>query len=461
MAAPQPLFGTDGIRGQVSAWPLCADFLVHLGQTVAEVVREAGHAPLALVGRDTRRSGPCIEAALTAGLMERGLDVVLLGVMPTPAVAFLTRRFGAGLGVVISASHNPAADNGVKFFAGTGFKLPDEMEREIELRVQQARAPSAGSPAAVGRPVAAQVSPEATYLEELLGRAGRPNLLQNWKIVLDCAHGATYRLAPELFRRLGARVTALGAQPDGDNINRDCGSEHPQALREAVLQERADAGLAFDGDGDRLLIVDERGSCLDGDYILGILARDLFSREQLRNSTVVGTVMSNLGLERTLESMGARLERVAVGDRHIIRRMLAGDYVLGGEPSGHIVLLGEGSTTGDGLYTAIRVLNIAVRARRKLSHLTVGLRRYPQVIVNVPVADRVPLEDIVEVRQAGALVRERLGGKVRTLLRYSGTQPLLRVMVEGEDEAQVRWAAGVLAAGVRQGLGGADDTASR
>jgi phosphoglucosamine mutase len=454
MAEPVHLFGTDGIRGQVPVWPMCTDFVVRLGQTVAEIAREAGYAPLALVGRDTRRSGPMIEAALAAGLMERGLDVVLLGVMPAPAVAFLTRHFGAGLGVMVSASHNPSPDNGIKFFAGTGFKLPEEIERDIEQRAQITPPVAADSPTPVGRPVAVQVSPERVYLEEMLARAGRPGLLQSWKIVLDCANGATYQLAPELFRRLGARVITLYAEPDGENINRDCGSEHPQSLRETVLRERADAGLAFDGDGDRVLIVDERGSYLDGDHTLAILARDLFSRGQLRNSVVVGTVMSNLGLERTLEAMGVRLERVAVGDRHVIRRMLEGDFVLGGEPSGHTILFGEGNTTGDGLYTALKVLSIALRAKRPLSNLAAGLRKFPQVIVNVPVLGRPALEEVTEVQQANAFVREHLGNKVRVLLRYSGTQPLVRVMVEGEDEAQVRWAAEVLAEGVRRGVAG-------
>lgn len=443
MAEEGRLFGTDGIRGRVPAWPLTADFVVRVGQAVAEVMGEAGYAPLALIGRDTRRSGPILEAAIAAGLMERGVDVIFAGILPTPAVALLTRHLGAGLGVAISASHNPASDNGIKFFSGSGFKLPDAVEEEIERRVRQSI--PAGPFRPVGRPVAAEVSPEEVYLEALVARAGRPRPLENWRLVVDCANGAAYRVAPELFRRLGAQVIAMGAAPDGENINDGCGSEHPQGLREAVLREHADAGLALDGDGDRLLVVDERGALLDGDDLLGILARDLLARGQLRYNTVVGTVMTNLGLEHTLEAWGARLERVPVGDRHIARRMLEGDFVLGGEPSGHVLLFGEGMTTGDGLYTAVKVLGLAVRARRPLSALSAGIRKYPQVVVNVPAPHKPPLETLPKLKEAQAQVQERLGKDGRVLLRYSGTQPLLRIMVEGKDGAEVSWAADLLA----------------
>jgi len=442
MAERGRLFGTDGIRGRVPDWPLSADFVVRLGQAAAEVMKEAGYAPLALIGRDTRRSGPMLEAALAAGLMERGVDVLSLGVLPTPAVALLTRHFGAGLGVAISASHNPAPDNGLKFFSNSGFKLPDALEEEIELRVRQNLAPG-GRP--VGRTVVPEVAPEEVYLEAILARASRMRSLENWRLVVDCAHGAAYRVAPEVFRRLGAQVIVLNAAPDGENINAGCGSEHPQGLREAVLRERADAGLALDGDGDRLLLVDERGAFLDGDDLLAILARDLLARGQLRHNTVVGTVMTNLGLEKTLAAWGARLERVPVGDRHIARRMLEGDFVLGGEPSGHVLLFGEGITSGDGLYTAIKVLGLAARTRRPLSALSAGVRKYPQVVVNVPAPRQPPLEALPELQEALAQVQVSLGEKGRVLLRYSGTQPLLRVMVEGEDEAMVARAADILA----------------
>ncbi len=454
MAKPVQLFGTDGIRGQVPQWPLSADFVTRIGQTVADLLWEAGHAPLALIGRDTRRSGRMLEAALAAGLMERGVDVAFLGILPTPAVAYLTRRFGAGLGVVISASHNPASDNGIKFFAGTGFKLPIEMEREIEQRLHKETTTTKNPPPPVGQPVSPQVSPAEAYMEGLTSRTGRPEPLQNWHLVLDCANGATYQVAPEIFRRLGARVTVRCADPDGENINRECGSEHPTPLREAVLKKRADAGLAFDGDGDRVLLVDEHGSYLDGDHVLAILARELHGRGQLRHKTVVGTVMTNLGLEHALEAMGARLERVPVGDRHISRRMLEGDFVLGGEPSGHIVLFGEGGTTGDGVYTAIKVLGVAVRAKRPLSALASGLKKWPQVIVNVPVQERPALESLPEIQQAHAFVEAHMEGPVRILLRYSGTQPLARVMVEGQNEAKVQWAAEVMAKAIRQAIPG-------
>ncbi len=444
------LFGTDGIRGPVPAEPLSAATVVRIGQAAAEALRAAGGAPRALIGRDTRRSGPMLEAALAAGLLERGVDVMPLGVLPTPAVALLSVQLQAGLGAVISASHNPYTDNGIKFFAGDGFKLPDELEREMEARVADLGPAAPDGP--LGRLLPPPSAPGAAYLQALRARVERPDLLAGWHLVLDCAHGAAYQVGPELFRSLGARVTVLCAEPDGENINRDCGSEHPEALRRAVLQEGADAGLALDGDGDRALLIDERGQLLDGDHVLAILARDLRERGLLRHGVVVGTVMANLGLERALEGLGARLERVPVGDRHVARRMREGGFVLGGEPSGHIVLFGQGSTTGDGLYTALRVLEAAVRQQRPLSALAAGMKKWPQVLINVPVRGRPALEEIPAVREATRLVEERLG-RARILLRYSGTQPLARVMVEGEEESAVRWAAELLAEAVRRGLG--------
>lgn len=446
------LFGTDGIRGRVSRWPLTAAFVVRLGQALAQVIREGGQAPLVLIGRDTRASGPMLESALMAGLLERGIDAFPLGVMPSPGVAYLCRHFGAGLGIVISASHNPASDNGLKLFTGTGFKVPPEMERKIEAVAREIESVMVSTSPRVGRVVAGSTSPQQAYLEALASRVGRPKPLQGWNLVLDCAHGATYQVAPDLFRRLGARVSVLFAEPDGQNINQGCGTEHPQALREAVLQQRADAGLAFDGDGDRLLLVDEQGSLLDGDDILHILSRDLYERGQLQHRTVVGTVMSNLGLERALSALGGSLERVPVGDRNVARRMLEGGFTLGGEPSGHIILFGEGGTTGDGLYTAMKVLGIVVRRKQALSTLTAGLRKFPQTLVNVPVSHKPPLSSLEEVAQAQDMITERLGDRVRVLLRYSGTQPLLRVMVEGEEAEEVDWAAQALAEAGRQAL---------
>ncbi len=454
-----PLFGTDGIRGRVPHGPLSAVFLVQLGQAIAEVARKAGILPLVAIGRDTRRSGPMLEAALTAGLLERGMDVLPLGILPTPGVAWLTRHFGAGLGVVISASHNPYPDNGIKLLAATGFKIADEQEQEIERLVQEVP-PLAEGWHQVGRVVPAPEPPEEAYLNALLSRAGSPSPLQGWHLVVDCAYGAAYRVAPELFRRLGAHVTALHVEPDGENINRGCGSEHPEALQEAVRREGAQAGIALDGDGDRALLVDEQGNLLDGDRLLFILARDLQAAGQLRGNAVVGTVMSNLGLEKALEGMGVRLERAPVGDRYVAQRMLERDLVLGGEPSGHIVLFGEGGTTGDGLYTALKVLTIAARQKQPLSVVASGFRPFPQVVVNVPILRRPPLSSVPEIAQAEALVKERMAGRGRVLLRYSGTQPLLRVMVEGEDEEEVRWAAGLLAGTAERALGTLEPTPS-
>lgn len=452
MPEPARLFGTDGIRGRVLRWPLVADFIVQIARAIAEVTRDAGYAPLAVIGRDTRGSGPMLESALAAGLMERGLDVLPVGVVPTPAVAYLARHFGAGLGIVISASHNPASDNGIKLFDGSGFKFSAQSEREIERLTREIPSVPEKPALQVGRIVVPDEPPGQAYIDALLSRAGRPAPLENWHLVLDCAHGATSALAPEIFRRLGAHVTVLHARPDGRNINQECGSEHPQSLREQVLLLKADAGIAFDGDGDRVLLIDELGNILDGDHILCILAPDLDSRGQLRNRTVVGTVMSNLGLERSLAAQGIRLERVPVGDQHVVRRMLEGDFVLGGEPAGHIILLGEGSTSGDGMYTAMKALGVAAREKKPLSALAAALQKCPQVLVNVPVADRPPLESLPEVRQVRARIEERLGERVRVLLRYSGTQSLARVMVEGEEKLEVQQAAQLLADAVRRAI---------
>ncbi|MGC8875104.1 MAG: phosphoglucosamine mutase [Chloroflexia bacterium] len=454
MAERLRLFGTDGIRGRVPYGPLAAASVVRLGQAIAEVAREAGIPPLVVVGRDTRRSGPFLEAALTAGLLERGLDVLPVGVIPTPGIAWLTRRYGAGLGVMISASHNPYPDNGIKILAQTGFKIADEVEQEIERLVEEGIPPVAGDGWRVGTVMEVPEAPEEVYLSALLSRAGGNLPLRGWHLVVDCAHGATYRVAPELFRRLGARVTVLHAEPDGENINRGCGSEHPEALQETVRQTGASAGIALDGDGDRVMLVDEGGKLLDGDAMLYILARDLQAAGRLRGGVVVGTVMANLGLEKALEEMGVRLERTPVGDRYVAQRMLEGNWVLGGEPSGHVVIFGEGSTTGDGLYTALKVLGMAAREGRPLSALASGFRPFPQVVRNVPVMRRPPLSAVPELVEAEAVVRKRLGSRGRVLLRYSGTQPLLRVMVEGEDEAEVTWAAGLLAEVGERVLGG-------
>jgi phosphoglucosamine mutase len=419
---------------------------------MAEVVREAGDAPLVLFGKDTRRSGAMLEAALMSGLMERGVDVLSLGVMPSAGVAYLTRHFGAGLGVVISASHNPHPDNGIKLFAHTGFKVADEVEGRIELLAQKTESVAMAMPARLGEKISPKGSPEQIYLEALVSRSGRPEPLQGWHLVLDCANGAAYRIGPEFFRQLGAKVTVLHAEPDGENINHNCGSEHPQSMRDEVLRQRADAGIALDGDADRLLVLDEQGNVLDGDHILYILARDLHERHRLRNQTVVGTVMSNLGLERALAALGIHLERVGVGDRRVVRRMLEGDFNLGGEPSGHIVLFGEGGTTGDGLYTAIKVLGACARRKLPLSALVGGLRKFPQVIINVPVSSKPPLESLPELGQVRRLIEERLAKQVRIVLRYSGTQPLARVMVEGEDAGRVQWTAQVLAKAIHHAI---------
>jgi phosphoglucosamine mutase len=435
-------FGTDGVRGRVGEHPMTVEFALRLASAAARVLAPNGGG--VLIGKDTRLSGYMFESALEAGFVAAGVNVLLLGPLPTPAIAYLTRKLGCDLGVVISASHNGYEDNGIKFFDAAGSKLSDEAEEQIE---------------------AAMVAPPLTRVSRELGRARRAEEsrtqyqefcaatlpagtdLSGLKLVIDCANGAAYKVAPRTLADLGADIVPIGCSPNGRNINEGCGSTAPQLLQLTVPGVRADAGLALDGDGDRLLMVDHLGRLVDGDQLLYILAADRHARGVL-TGPVVGTQMSNLGLELALRALGIAFERTAVGDRHVLARLKEVGGVLGGETSGHILCL-DCTTTGDGLISALQVLAIMRRTGRSLAELSAGVHRLPQVLLNVSVARRFDPNAIGTVRDSVAKVEALLGSNSRVVLRASGTEALIRVMVEGADEAKVRAGAEQIAAAVR------------
>lgn len=433
-------FGTDGIRGRVGEYPITPDFMLKLGWAAGMAFRKMG-ACRVLVGKDTRISGYMFESALEAGLSAAGADVMLLGPMPTPAIAYLTRTFHAEAGIVISASHNPHDDNGIKFFSGQGTKLPDEIELMIEELMD---APMTVAESSKLGKVSRINDAAGRYIEFCKSSVPSSTDFAGLKLVVDCAHGATYKVAPNVFRELGAQVTVLSAAPDGLNINDNCGSTHMEALQAAVLIGHADLGIAFDGDGDRVLMVDHTGAIVDGDELLYIIARDLQERGRL-NGGVVGTLMSNLGLELALQDLAIPFVRAKVGDRYVMAELKERDWQLGGENSGHVVCC-QHTTTGDAIIAALQVL-LAIRRRdESLAHARQGLRKCPQVLVNVRFsgADVDPCEHPA-VQQACERVTAAMAGRGRVLLRKSGTEPLVRVMVEGDDEKLVRGYADELA----------------
>lgn len=433
-------FGTDGIRGRVGEYPITPDFMLKLGWAAGMAFRKHG-ACRVLVGKDTRISGYMFESALEAGLSAAGADVMLLGPMPTPAIAYLTRTFHAEAGIVISASHNPHDDNGIKFFSGQGTKLPDEIELMIEeLLDQPMQVVESNKLGKVSR-----INDAAgRYIEFCKSSVPSSTDFAGLKLVIDCAHGATYKVAPSVFRELGADVTVLHAQPDGLNINEGCGSTHMESLQAAVLAGGADLGIAFDGDGDRVLMVDHAGEIIDGDEILFIIARDLHDRNKLQGG-VVGTLMSNLGLELALKDLDIPFTRAKVGDRYVMAELIEREWQLGGENSGHVVCCNH-TTTGDAIIAALQVLMALKRRGETLAQARQGIRKCPQVLINVRFggADIDPLEHPA-VKEASASVTEAMAGRGRVLLRKSGTEPLVRVMVEGDDETQVRGHAEALA----------------
>ncbi len=433
-------FGTDGIRGRVGEYPITPDFMLKLGWAAGMAFRKMG-ACRVLVGKDTRISGYMFESALEAGLSAAGADVLLLGPMPTPAIAYLTRTFHAEAGIVISASHNPHDDNGIKFFSGQGTKLPDEVESMIEELMD---APMTVAESSKLGKVSRINDAAGRYIEFCKSSVPTTTDFAGLKLVIDCAHGATYKVAPNVFRELGAQVTVLSAAPDGLNINDNCGSTHMEALQAAVLIGHADLGIAFDGDGDRVLMVDHTGAIVDGDDLLFIIARDLQERGKLHGG-VVGTLMSNLGLELAFKDLSIPFVRASVGDRYVMAELKERDWQLGGENSGHIVCCHH-TTTGDAIIAALQVLLALKRRDETLAHARQGLRKCPQVLVNVRFAgDDVNPVEHPSVKEACERVTQAMGGRGRVLLRKSGTEPLVRVMVEGDDEKVVRGYADELA----------------
>ena len=425
-------FGTDGIRGRVGVYPITPDFMLKLGWAAGMAFRSKGACRI-LVGKDTRISGYMFESALEAGLSAAGADVMLLGPMPTPAIAYLTRTFHAEAGIVISASHNPHDDNGIKFFSGDGTKLPDDVELMIEELLD---APMTVVESDKLGKVSRINDAPGRYIEFCKSSVPSSTNFSGLKIVLDCAHGATYKVAPSVFKELGAQVIVLSAQPDGLNINENCGSTHMGQLQAAVVAEGADLGIAFDGDGDRVLMVDHTGAVVDGDELLFIIARDLHERGKLQGG-VVGTLMSNLGLELALADLGIPFVRANVGDRYVIAGLQERDWLVGGENSGHIVCF-QHTTTGDAIIAALQVLLSLRRRDESLAQSRQALRKCPQILVNVRFAGGVNPVEHPAVKEACARVTEAMNGRGRVLLRKSGTEPLVRVMVEGDDENMVR-----------------------
>jgi phosphoglucosamine mutase len=443
-------FGTDGVRGRVGEWPITAEFMLKLGRA-AGVVLGDGRRPLVLIGKDTRVSGYMFESALEAGLVAAGADVGLLGPLPTPGVAQLTRELGASAGIVISASHNPYEDNGIKFFSANGEKLDDAVEADIEREIDASFVTV--TPERLGKARRIDDAVER-YARFCLGTLAAPPDLSGMHVVLDCAHGATYIVAPKVFASLGARVTRIGCEPDGFNINREVGSTHPAALRGAVIEQHADLGIAFDGDGDRVQMIDRNGELADGDDLLYVLARDWLAEGRL-SGPVVGTLMSNFGLERALTGAGVRFLRANVGDRYVLQQLKEHGGLLGGETSGHILCLDRAST-GDGIVSALAVLDALARAGMDLSEARAGLAKLPQITRNVRVTGAREVVVAPPVQRALAEVQQTLRGRGRVVLRPSGTEPLVRVTIEGDDADEVqilaaRLADAVTAAAARTG----------
>jgi phosphoglucosamine mutase len=426
-------FGTDGVRGTVGEYPITADFALKLGWAVGKVLCK-GEGGKVLIGKDTRISGYMFESALEAGLIAAGVDVLQLGPMPTPGIAYLTRTFRANAGIVISASHNPYHDNGIKFFSQDGFKLPDAVELEIEAMLDQPMETVRSEELGKARRVE---DARGRYIEFCKATIPSSVSFEHLKIVVDCAHGATYHIAPEVFSELGAEVVTIGTKPNGLNINLNCGATNTTKLAETVLSEGADLGIAFDGDGDRVMMVDHRGEQVDGDQLLFIIARDAKKRGRLQGG-VVGTLMTNLGMEKALTKLDIPFVRAKVGDRYVMELLKEKGWLYGGESSGHVICL-NATTTGDGIVSALQVLSVMAKQGLSLNELKSGMNKYPQTMINVrlPSREAKPLES-EQVKSAVKEAEQRLADKGRVLLRASGTEPLIRVMVEGEDVALVK-----------------------
>lgn len=428
------LFGTDGIRGTANIHPMTADMALKLAQATALVLNRGDHRHKVVIGKDTRLSGYMLEPAMVSGFTSMGLDVVLVGPMPTPAVAMLTKSLRADLGVMISASHNPYQDNGIKLFGADGFKLSDDIEMVIEACMEDDLSEKFVAPEKLGRASRLDDAP-GRYIEFVKNTFPKRQRLDGLKIVVDCAHGAAYKAAPRILYELGADVVPIGVAPNGMNINKACGATHTDALSETVVLQKADIGIALDGDADRVILCDEEGNIVDGDQLMALIAGHLQDRGELKNNRLAATVMSNLGLERHLRSRGIGLERTAVGDRYVVEKMRADNIVVGGEQSGHIIL-SEHGTTGDGLIAALAALSVLKSSGEKASNLFRVFEPVPQILKNVSVSDKSVLK-IKEVQKAIHDLSEKIGSDGRLLTRPSGTEQLIRVMAEGDNRETV------------------------
>jgi phosphoglucosamine mutase len=446
------LFGTDGIRGVANMDPMTGELAMQLGRAIAHIFKEAAGKHRIVVGKDTRLSGYMLETALASGICSMGADVWLVGPLPTPGIAFITTSMRANAGVVISASHNPYYDNGIKIFSQDGFKLPDEMEHRIEELILSNHLYSL-------RPTANAVG-KAHRIDDAIGRYvvflknTFPNhlTLDGLRIALDCANGAAYRVAPTVFEELGAEVIPIGVEPNGENINADCGSLHPEVISQIVLEKGVDMGIALDGDADRIVFVDQHGRQVDGDHILAICGLQLLSENRLKKGTLVTTVMSNIGLDRTIKNMGGKVVRTQVGDRYVVEEMVRGDYNLGGEQSGHTIFL-DYNTTCDGILTALQVLAIMKKKERSLDELASVMEPLPQVQYTVEVKEKKDLSEFPEIKKRIKEIEKSLASSGRILVRYSGTEPLLRIMVEAEDETKLHQIAQDLVELVKKHIG--------
>ena len=446
------LFGTDGIRGKANADPMNAATALQLGHAAGLLFRNGTHRHRVLIGKDTRLSGYLIEPALTAGFIGAGMDVTLVGPLPTPAIAMLTRSLRADIGVMISASHNLYEDNGIKLFGPDGFKLSDEIEASIEALIDDDLAGRLAKSPELGR--AKRIDDVAArYIEYAKRTLPRDVSFDGLRVVVDCANGAAYKVAPEALWELGAEVIKIGVEPDGLNINQDVGSTAPEALAQKVREMRADVGVALDGDADRMIIVDEKGHVVDGDQILAVVAESWQADGRLAKPGIVATVMSNLGLERRLAERGLVLERTAVGDRYVLERMVEKGFNVGGEQSGHIIFRDGEATTGDGLLTALRVMDVMARSGNALADLIGDLKVFPQTIQNIRVREKTPFAQVPEIQRTIEAAEKELDGNGRVVVRYSGTEALARVMVEAESEEKMKALAGNIAGAIKNALG--------
>jgi phosphoglucosamine mutase len=446
------LFGTDGVRGVANEEPMTGEMAMRIGRAAAYLFRNKRGRHRIVVGKDTRLSGYMLETALASGICSMGGDVLLVGPLPTPGIAFITVDMRADAGVMISASHNPYSDNGIKIFSGNGFKLPDEMEHRIEELIFSGTLERM-------RPTGTEVG-KAFRIDDAMGRYAvflkhtfpEHLTLEGLKIVLDCAHGAAYRVAPTVLEELGAEVLSVGVEPDGENINLNCGSLHPELISGLVREKGGDLGLTLDGDGDRVIFADQTGKVIDGDHLMAICALDMMREGRLKKNTLVATVMSNMGLEMVIKEAGGRMVRAAVGDRYVVEEMVKGGYNLGGEQSGHIVFL-DHNTTGDGMLTALQVLSVMQKMGTTLAELATVMKVFPQTQRSVRVKKK---EDLAEIPLIQRMIKEcekELGDQGRIVVRYSGTEPLLRIMIEGENEGKIARMADTMAETVRKALG--------